>query len=95
MAVGAEGNNDTLLQRHVNEDKVPWYRKKNLRLLYLIMFPTCIGIEMTSGYVVDMGLGEGHDGSIERLYGRFDSSMMNSLQAVDSWVKCECSVGFD
>ncbi|KAI1791088.1 hexose transporter [Ganoderma leucocontextum] len=49
MAVGA-GGNDTLLQRYVREDKVPWYRKRHLRLLYLIMFPTCIGIEMTSGF---------------------------------------------
>ncbi|KAF9553536.1 hexose transporter [Agrocybe pediades] len=45
-------------------DTVPWYKKKNLRMLYLIIFPTCIGVEMTSG---------------------FDSSMMNGLQAVDSW----------
>ena len=45
----SNGGNDTFLQRHVQEDKVPWYRKRNLRLLYLVMFPTCIGIEMTSG----------------------------------------------
>ncbi|KAF8178016.1 hexose transporter [Pholiota molesta] len=45
-------------------DTTPWYRKPNLRILYLILFPTCIGVEMTSG---------------------FDSSMMNGLQAVDSW----------
>ncbi|KAJ7618656.1 hexose transporter [Roridomyces roridus] len=38
--------------------------KPNLRILYLLLFPTCIGVEMTSG---------------------FDSSMMNGLQAVDSW----------
>ena len=48
MAIGA-GGNDTALSRYIQEDKVPWYKKKNLRLLYLIMFPTCIGIEMTSG----------------------------------------------
>ncbi|KAK0443916.1 major facilitator superfamily domain-containing protein [Desarmillaria tabescens] len=46
------------------QDKTPWYRKPNLRLLYILLFPTCIGVEMTSG---------------------FDSSMMNGLQAVDSW----------
>uniref|UniRef100_A0A8H8CJF8 Major facilitator superfamily (MFS) profile domain-containing protein n=1 Tax=Psilocybe cubensis TaxID=181762 RepID=A0A8H8CJF8_PSICU len=45
-------------------DVTPWYKKPNLRMLYLIIFPTCIGVEMTSG---------------------FDSSMMNGLQAVDSW----------
>lgn len=46
------------------QDKTPWYQKPNLRLLYLIFLPTCLGVEMTSG---------------------FDSSMMNGLQAVDSW----------
>ena len=40
---------DPIVTRLVEEDKVPWYRKRNLRLLYLLMFPTCIGIEMTSG----------------------------------------------
>jgi len=45
-------------------DTTPWYKKPNLRMLYLLMFPTCIGVEMTSG---------------------FDSSMINGLQAVNSW----------
>jgi hypothetical protein len=31
-------------------DTTPWYRKPNLRILYLILFPTCIGVEMTSGW---------------------------------------------
>ncbi|KAF8887256.1 hexose transporter [Gymnopilus junonius] len=34
----------------VGPDTTPWYRKPNLRLLYLILFPTCIGVEMTSGF---------------------------------------------
>ncbi|TCD64791.1 hypothetical protein EIP91_003628 [Steccherinum ochraceum] len=58
------GIDDNLIARMVADDKTPWYRKPNLRLLYLLMFPTCIGIEMTSG---------------------FDSSMMNGLQAVETW----------
>ncbi|KAJ7694414.1 hexose transporter [Mycena rosella] len=53
-----------IVTRLAAEDTVPWYRKPNLRVLYLILLPTCIGVEMTSG---------------------FDSSMMNGLQAVDSW----------
>ncbi|KAG7447741.1 MFS general substrate transporter [Guyanagaster necrorhizus] len=52
------------VSRFAAQDKTPWYRKPNLRLLYLLLFPACIGVEMTSG---------------------FDSSMMNGLQAVDSW----------
>ncbi|KAF5322271.1 hypothetical protein D9619_000128 [Psilocybe cf. subviscida] len=31
-------------------DTTPWYQKPNLRMLYFILFPTCIGVEMTSGY---------------------------------------------
>lgn len=46
---GAAGFDNSVIARLVAEDTTPWYRKPNLRLLYLIMFPTCIGIEMTSG----------------------------------------------
>ncbi len=38
-----------LVSRLAAQDKTPWYRKPNLRLLYLLLFPTCIGVEMTSG----------------------------------------------
>ncbi|GJE87512.1 hexose transporter [Phanerochaete sordida] len=61
---GGGATTDPIIARLAEADNTPWYRKRNLRLLYLVMFPTCIGIEMTSG---------------------FDSSMMNGLQAVDSW----------
>ncbi|KAI0542793.1 guanine deaminase [Xylaria digitata] len=44
------GASDPILTRLVNEDKVPWYRKPNLRLLYFLLFPTCMGIELTSGF---------------------------------------------
>ncbi|UKZ74651.1 hypothetical protein TrVFT333_002321 [Trichoderma virens FT-333] len=33
-----------------NEDKVAWYKKPNLRYLYFILFPACMGIELTSGF---------------------------------------------
>ncbi|KAF9234369.1 general substrate transporter [Melanogaster broomeanus] len=56
---------DAIVSRLAQQDKVPWYKKPNLRLLYLIMLPSCIGVEMTSG---------------------FDSSMLNGLQAVTSWL---------
>lgn len=49
MAGGDSAHNDSYIERFVAEDKVPWYKKPNLRGLYLVMFPTCIGIEMTSG----------------------------------------------
>lgn len=78
---------DPVISRMAAEDKVPWYRKRNLRGLYILMFPTCIGIEMTSGC-----------GQLRRLpsrrtesLNRYDSSMMNGLQAVNSWNSCKCT----
>ncbi|TAQ83666.1 hypothetical protein B7494_g8012 [Chlorociboria aeruginascens] len=46
----ADGTSDPILSRMVDEDKVPWYKKPNLRFLYMILFPACMGIEMTSGF---------------------------------------------
>ncbi|WQF81110.1 Putative major facilitator, sugar transporter, major facilitator superfamily [Colletotrichum destructivum] len=63
--VGAkEQHVDPTLSRIAQDDKKIWYQKPNLRFLYLILVPTGLGVEWTSG---------------------FDSSMMNSLQAVTSW----------
>lgn len=31
-------------------DTKPWYKKPNLRRLYLTLVPACLGVEMTSGY---------------------------------------------
>ena len=42
---------DTLVSRLAAQDTTPWYKRPNLRMLYLLFFPTCIGVEMTSGYV--------------------------------------------
>ncbi|KAK6538466.1 hypothetical protein TWF694_010049 [Orbilia ellipsospora] len=52
MAPGAFIGNpaDPVVTALVEQDTIPWYKKKNLRSLYFIMFPTCIGIEMTSGF---------------------------------------------
>ncbi|KAF3904212.1 hypothetical protein ABW21_db0203243 [Orbilia brochopaga] len=41
---------DPIVTALVERDQTAWYKKRNLRYLYLIMFPTCIGIEMTSGF---------------------------------------------
>jgi hypothetical protein len=32
------------------DDRTPWYKKPNLRHLYFILFPACMGIEITSGF---------------------------------------------
>lgn len=49
MAVGINKGDDAVT-RLVLQDTLPWYRKSNLRYLYLVMIPTCVGVEMTSGY---------------------------------------------
>jgi hypothetical protein len=61
---------DPVLTRIVEEDKVKWWKKRNLRLLYLLLYPTCMGIEITSG---------------------FDSQMINGLQFIPKWNKCQSS----
>lgn len=58
---------DPRLMRLAQDDTKPWYRKPQLRRLYLLLVPAALGVEWTSG---------------------FDSSMLNSLQAVPSWANC-------
>jgi len=41
---------DPIVTRLVKEDRVPWYKKLNLRLMYLWLFTCCMGVEMTSGF---------------------------------------------
>ncbi|KAK1765317.1 general substrate transporter [Phialemonium atrogriseum] len=41
---------DPIVTRLVEEDKVPWYKKPNLRLMYLWLFLCCMGVEATSGF---------------------------------------------
>jgi len=48
--VAATGLTDPVLTRMVAEDKVPWYKKPNLRVMYTYLFLCCCGVEMTSGF---------------------------------------------
>lgn len=50
MVGAVDATADNLIHRMAMEDPVPWYKKRNLRNLYLLLFPTVIGIEMTSGF---------------------------------------------
>jgi len=73
MAIGAAntaegGKSDPIITRLAAEDKKWFFQKPNLLYLYLMLFPTCMGIELTSG---------------------FDSQMINALQILPSWQKCE------
>jgi MFS family permease len=49
-AAAAARQAEPVLTRLVDQDEIPWYRKRNLRRLYALLLPTCIGIEMTSGF---------------------------------------------
>jgi hypothetical protein len=49
-AAAAARQADPILTRIVEQDQRPWYRKRNLRRLYMLLLPTCIGIEITSGF---------------------------------------------
>ncbi|KAK3317131.1 general substrate transporter [Cercophora scortea] len=44
------GKSDPIITRLANEDKKPFWKKPNLLYLYLMLFPTCMGIELTSGF---------------------------------------------
>nr|BAV32173.1 putative MFS sugar transporter [Sordaria araneosa] len=48
--VGEKGKSDPIITRLANEDKKWFFQKPNLLYLYLILFPTCMGIELTSGF---------------------------------------------
>ncbi|KIW16504.1 hypothetical protein PV08_06559 [Exophiala spinifera] len=50
LKVHEKGASDPIVQRLAQEDRVPWYRKPNLRSLYFLLLPTCMGIEITSGF---------------------------------------------
>lgn len=45
-----EDVSEPVLENLIRDDRVPWYKKRNLRTLYLILFPACMGIEITSGF---------------------------------------------
>ncbi len=47
---GAQPVSDNVIHRLAMNDPTPWWRKPNLRALYLLLFPCVIGIEMTSGF---------------------------------------------
>ena len=53
VAIGKQREEDVsepILETLIQNDRTPWYKKPNLRNLYLILFPACMGIEITSGF---------------------------------------------
>ena len=47
VAIGAS---DPVIEELIQNDKTPWYRKPNLRTLYIFLIPCCLGIEATTGF---------------------------------------------
>ncbi|RMZ70757.1 lactose permease [Pyrenophora seminiperda CCB06] len=45
-----DGTSDPIITRMVEQDKVRWWKKKNLRLMYIWLFCCCMGVEITSGF---------------------------------------------
>ncbi|KFY36664.1 hypothetical protein V495_07693 [Pseudogymnoascus sp. VKM F-4514 (FW-929)] len=45
-----DGTSDPIVTHLAAEDKVSWYKKPNLRLMYFYLFCCCMGIEITSGF---------------------------------------------
>jgi sugar porter (SP) family MFS transporter len=41
---------EPIITRMVEQDKVRWWKKKNLRLMYIWLFCCCMGVEITSGF---------------------------------------------
>ncbi|KAK3358773.1 general substrate transporter [Lasiosphaeria hispida] len=50
MGGGNDAGSDNVIHRMAMDDPIPWYKKRNLRTMYLLLFPCVIGIEMTSGF---------------------------------------------
>ncbi|CAA9961941.1 hypothetical protein CFE70_005341 [Pyrenophora teres f. teres 0-1] len=45
-----DGTSDPIITRMVEQDKVRWWNKPNLRMMYLWLFCCCMGVEITSGF---------------------------------------------
>ncbi|KAF7715297.1 MFS-type Sugar/inositol transporter [Penicillium ucsense] len=41
---------EPVLEELIADDSTPWFKKPNLRRLYVILFAACMGIEITSGF---------------------------------------------
>lgn len=50
LAPRVEGVSAPIVTQIAAEDKVKWYKKPNLRLMYLCLFACCMGVEITSGF---------------------------------------------
>ncbi|EPQ58903.1 general substrate transporter [Gloeophyllum trabeum ATCC 11539] len=79
-----DGSAVPLVTRLAKQDKVPWYEKPNLRRLYFVLFPTCLGVEMTSGFDSSMMNGLQAVGTWNNFYNHPRSTMLGLMSALYS-----------
>ncbi|KAG7097495.1 hypothetical protein E1B28_004837 [Marasmius oreades] len=75
---------DVIVTRLAAQDLTPWYRKPNLRMLYLILIPTCIGVEMTSGFDSSMMNGLQTVKSFDSFFHSPRSTLLGLMSAIYS-----------
>ncbi|KDQ64050.1 hypothetical protein JAAARDRAFT_52051 [Jaapia argillacea MUCL 33604] len=75
---------DTIVTRLAHQDKVPWYKKPNLRTLYLVFLPTCLGVEMTSGFDSSMVNGLQAVGTWDTFFNHPRSAILGLISAMYS-----------
>ncbi|TFK96838.1 hexose transporter [Pterulicium gracile] len=83
--VGAPTETDALVTFLASQDTMPWYKRKHLRMLYIIFIPTLLGVEMTSGYVnVLLLLGLQAVDSWDNYFGNPRSALLGLMSAIYS-----------
>ncbi|TFK69429.1 hypothetical protein BDN72DRAFT_767913, partial [Pluteus cervinus] len=73
-----------IVSQLAHQDNTPWYKKPNLRLLYIIFFPTLIGVEMTSGFDSSMMNGLQAVGSWDIFFNKPRGAILGLLSSVYS-----------
>ncbi|KAF9266151.1 hexose transporter [Marasmius fiardii PR-910] len=75
---------DAIVTRLAKQDVTPWYRKPNLRILYALLVPTCIGVEMTSGFDSSMMNGLQTVESFDTFFHSPRSTLLGLMSAIYS-----------
>ncbi|KAK7029379.1 hypothetical protein VNI00_014633 [Paramarasmius palmivorus] len=75
---------DALVSQLAAQDTTPWYKKRNLRNLYFILIPTCIGVEMTSGFDSSMMNGLQTVRSFDTFFHSPRSALLGLMSAIYS-----------
>ncbi|KAF8138799.1 hypothetical protein EV363DRAFT_546807 [Boletus edulis] len=75
-------SSDAIVSRLAKQDKVHWYSKQNLRLLYFLMAPTCLAVQMTAGFDASMANGLQAVSSWLEYYGHPRSASLGLMVAM-------------